>query len=135
MVKRMSGSLTGGTGDVNPQYLTMALAQTAANNTITLAVPLPIQRLPTSGKAQVLEVLKVFFRSGDMVNVDAGMNVALSTRNHGTTAASFGDPDVFAFMTWSHEISNLFLGGVRVLISLLKAQQAPSNALRPLSTT
>jgi len=65
MAKR-GGGLTGGTGDVNPQWLGTGdltfTGTTPVNSVIAIAIPLPIQRLNQAGKAQVLEVLKVMWR-------------------------------------------------------------------------
>lgn len=60
---RGSDTLTGGTKDVNPQWLTLtSLSQTVANTFVQQATNLPISRLPTrSGRAMVMEVLKVWF--------------------------------------------------------------------------
>ena len=97
---RNDNSLTGGTGDVNPQYFTMEVSQTTANNTLSKAFPIPIQRLQqNSGRAQVMEVLKVFFDTGFTNNgADYGLEAAISTRDHGTTRVTFAGPDVFAFL-------------------------------------
>lgn len=98
----MDGSLTGGTGDVNPQYINMTVTQSAADTTTTLTQALPIQRLPTGGKAQVMEVLKVFIQrpTGQAIAsateaVDV-YQLFLSTTSFGTTATSFAEPRVFA---------------------------------------
>lgn len=57
---RKGDSLTGGTGDVNPQWMKIYAPQPSADATVTLQVPLPVQRLPQkSGKALVMELLKV----------------------------------------------------------------------------
>lgn len=52
-------ALTGGTGDVNPQQLSWHIAQSGNDATTTLAITLPVQRLPSQARAQVLEVLNV----------------------------------------------------------------------------
>jgi len=53
-------TLTGGTGDVNPQWLKSPVI---SNNTIAsyaeAQVPLPVQRLQNKGRAMVMELLKV----------------------------------------------------------------------------
>ncbi len=56
-----SRALTGGTRDVNPQWLSFSANQTSADTTRTVAQAIPVQRLPTGGRAQVIEVLKVIF--------------------------------------------------------------------------
>lgn len=61
-------SLTGGTGDVNPQWFKMyQVASTTQNNTASTRVSIPVQRLASKKKAMVMEILKVNFlvRNGD----------------------------------------------------------------------
>lgn len=64
-MKRARGKdqLTGGTGDVNPQSITVpVIVQTAADATTIVRVPLPIPRLPTRpGYNLVVELLDVEF--------------------------------------------------------------------------
>lgn len=91
-----NNSLTGGTGDVNPQFLSFQAVQAVANTTISGEVPLPIQRLQTRGEAQVVEVLKVYFTSGNNDPNDYSYEVAISTKNFGSVAPGFADPTVFA---------------------------------------
>jgi len=67
-------ALTGGTGDVNPQYISVALNQSAADSTNTFALNIPVQRLPTGGKAQVMEVLKVSYESANFPGGGAATN-------------------------------------------------------------
>lgn len=97
-MKRTRESLTGGTGDVNPQFLTFAAAQSAADTTTTTQVTLPIQRLPQGGSAyaQVMELLKVFIAFGAQPEVDSSISIYLSTKNFGTTGTNFSEPSVFA---------------------------------------
>lgn len=85
-------SLTGGTGDVNPQWFRMTDTNPAATPAYAdTPVALPIQRLPTAGKAQVIEILKVAW---GLAAVNSAINDAatdsvfcgyLTTRSYGTT--------------------------------------------------
>lgn len=61
MPKRRAGSsLTGGTGDVNPQWMTLNVTQGAADNTTTTGFALPVPRYPMqNGKSIVMEIIKV----------------------------------------------------------------------------
>lgn len=64
MSKRRAGdSLTGGTHDVNPQVMNMALTMSGADTFTTQSFQLPINRLPgpTGGKAIIIELLKIFW--------------------------------------------------------------------------
>lgn len=97
-MKRGRGdSLTGGTRDVNPQFLTFTASQSAADTTTSTQIALPIQRLPTSGKAQVMEVLKVFYNgTAPLVETDSNLSIFLSTKNFSTTATTWSEPTVFS---------------------------------------
>lgn len=89
--------LTGGTGDVNPQYLTVVAPQSGADTTTTTQVALPIQRLPNAARAQVMELLKIYYTIGSTpTEVDNFVEVTLSTTSFGTTATNFGEPRVFS---------------------------------------
>lgn len=95
---RGSDILTGGTRDVSPQFMTIVAAQSGADATTTTTTPIPIQRMPTGMKAQVMEVLKVFYwlptpaATTDNISITA----FTSTSSFGTTATSWGEPRVFA---------------------------------------
>ena len=100
-MKRGRESLTGGTGDVSPQFMTFGGTQTAADTTTTVTQQVPIQRLPTGQRAQVMEVLKILWLPG---NTAAAASVGeasdyiqgfLSTSSFGTTATSWQEPRVF----------------------------------------
>lgn len=97
-MKRSFGGLTGGTGDVNPQWLAIRVTESAADTTTTQAQSIPIQRLQDRAhKAQVMEVLKVVFTSNTFPEVDAGVTMFLTTRNFGTTAVATNEPSIIAF--------------------------------------
>lgn len=63
MSKRGRGDdLTGGTRDVNPQYMTLNLTTSAANTFTEIQFGIPVPRFPEKGKkAIVFEMLKIFF--------------------------------------------------------------------------
>lgn len=107
--------LTGGTMDVNPQYLHGTVTMSAANTTTTVALGTPIVRVgpQTDGNAVIMEVLKCY---ADMTVVDTD-NAAATTRTHtisfattnfGATAptAGFAEPRVFAQM--QRQVRNAF---------------------------
>lgn len=102
-MKRGRDSLTGGTGDVNPQLLSIRVTQTAADTTTSAQAMLPIQRLAQgSRRAQVMEVLKIYFNSSALpisasaTEVVDSITTILSTVNGGTTNLGFNNPQVFA---------------------------------------
>lgn len=89
-MKRSSSGLTGGTGDVNPQWFNLgALAIT--NAYADTAVQLPRERLPYGNKSQVMEVLKieVALQGTTTLNVTAGTDSAsrvyVTTKSFSTT--------------------------------------------------
>lgn len=98
-------SLTGGTGDVNPQYLTGSVIQSAADVTTTLQVQLPIQRIASNApnQAVVFEVLKVFVHFpdlpviGNVAETEDSIGINFATRNAGANPHNFATPAVFAF--------------------------------------
>lgn len=101
MKRGRSDTLTGGTKDINPQFLTFTAAQSAADTTTTTQVPMPIQRLPQGNRSQVMEVLKVMFWNSTVVETDNSVQVYLSTTNFQTTAPSAQFGDAYVFAAWN----------------------------------
>jgi len=64
---RSGDVLTGGSGDVNPQWFTLPPATTSAANTFTeIQTPLPVQRFnQKSGKSLVMEILQAHVFLGE----------------------------------------------------------------------
>jgi len=62
MKRARADSLTGGTGDVNPQFLSGAVTTLVADTSNTIQVPLPVARAPgaTGNRVQVVEILKMW---------------------------------------------------------------------------
>lgn len=96
---RYNGSLTGGSGDVNPQWMHLNASQSAADTTTTTAFPIPIQRLQNAGRAQVMEILKVMWGLPVAVEADNNLSVVLSTSSFGTTTASFSNTRIIDIIT------------------------------------
>jgi hypothetical protein len=99
---RRDGSLTGGTGDVNPQYMNLYTPSTGTGTIITQSTATPIPRLPQrSGRATVMEMFKVFFSTNQatpaLTNADFVLFL-LCTKNPGVTvpANALGDSSVIA---------------------------------------
>jgi hypothetical protein len=60
MKRGRNDSLTGGTRDVNPQFLSIHVTQTAADAATVIAQPLPIPRFPTAANRNlVMEFLYI----------------------------------------------------------------------------
>lgn len=76
-MKRKADILTGGTGDINPQYLSGEIAMLAANSLHDIGFSLPITRFQQNpNKSQVFEVLRV---TADMPSNDQSYGATLST--------------------------------------------------------
>ena len=62
MPKRKADALTGGSRDVNPQWMNIPVIQTAADINTTIQAPLPVQRLAQQNKKSlVMEILKIMW--------------------------------------------------------------------------
>lgn len=103
--QRTDGSLTGGTGDVSPQWMSFAAAQSAADTTTTTTQAVPVQRMPLGGRAQVMEVLKMilelptFPATASVTEATDSHVVFLSTSSFGATITNWSEPRVFAGWT------------------------------------
>lgn len=99
-MKRAKGDqLTGGTGDVNPQILTIIANQLATDTPIVIQQPLPIPRYPTkSGYNLVVELLAVDYYDINPTVLGAGgqtQNLITVTTNPqlpSSIAAAIQDP-------------------------------------------
>lgn len=80
-------TLTGGTGDVNPQQFDLAITASAADTTTELNFPIPTYRLQnSSGRAWVMELLKVFW--------DLSLTVLAADGSYGTFASLATSPTI-----------------------------------------
>lgn len=86
----IKGVLTGGTQDVKPQILSFLVAQSGNDTTTTQSQSIPVLRNYSSGpgKAQVVEILKVYFLFSPLGTVTEHMMCALSTKDFATTTVS-----------------------------------------------
>lgn len=96
-----SSNLTGGTGDVKPQILTIINTQTAADTGTQSESVLPVPRIGSmQDRATVFEVLWVDFHylGGALAEADSSIGAALSTSSQTITTFNtiFQDPHVFA---------------------------------------
>lgn len=94
----MSRSLTGGTGDVNPQWYKFSVTQSGADTTTSTAFPLPVPKLQSNKKPTIVEILKVWWFAESDVEVDSQLTGVLTTKNFGTTAVGQADPNAIARM-------------------------------------
>jgi len=101
-------ALTGGTNDVNPQPLRVRVTQASNNNAASIAVPIPVQRLTTGGRAQVLEILKIVYdcsATSSAAITSARYTVCLSSRSQNTTTPSYGNADPYTIYYASRPFS------------------------------
>jgi hypothetical protein len=97
------GSLTGGTGDTNPQYMTNTCLQSGTDTTTSVSIALPIDRLRYSGnKVGVVEALKVWFDWRTPVAAST-IGAALTTKSFGATKVQFNEPSLISYL---HETTN-----------------------------
>ncbi len=109
---RVGETLTGGTKDVNPQYLSGTITLTAANTFTAVSLQTPIVRVgPTTGNtAIIMEVLKIYC---DMPIADAdaaaatirSFSIAFTTKPF-LSFPQFNETTVFAF--FQHVVRNAF---------------------------
>jgi len=99
-------NLGGGTGDVNPQFMNIN-ATITAGSVVTTTTPIPIQRLQQSGRAQVMEVLKVIFDNSlfNTLEADSAALARVTTKNFATTAVTPNEPTCFAYMNNWYKIT------------------------------
>lgn len=118
-----SDQLTGGTRDVNPQFLHGNLTLSAANTTTSVTLGTPIVRVgpQTDGQAVIMEILKIFCVM-PVIDADAAAatvrNIALqfSTVNYGTAATGYDDPRTFAL--FQRQTRNAFTAAGTGLLDL-----------------
>lgn len=100
-----SKSLTGGTYDVNPQWFTIQLSQSAADTTTTQGFNIPIQRLKTQGRAQVLEILKIYWFYTNPAEVDSQGAFFLTTNNTSAITVVTNSPGLIDFVFYASKIT------------------------------
>jgi len=103
---RSGDQLTGGTGDVNPQWLNVRSAAVISTTFSTTTVPTPINKFPEgSGRVVIMEILKVFFLPGILATTTTNNNfqMYLTTKNFASTTPTngFGDGSVIAGFWYS----------------------------------
>jgi len=88
--------LTGGTRDVNPQYLSAIVTESAANTFTEVTIPLPVLRGNFGGqrKYQVLELLKVIWSMSTGDGATASQRLAQLTTSSQSASIDFDNPDL-----------------------------------------
>lgn len=102
---RRGDKLTGGSGDVNPQYFRLRTTQTAADTFTITENQTPISRLRVAGrnKASVMEVLKILFFFSQNAAIAAvgetsiSQGCALGTSTFVAAAAAPNNGSIFGF--------------------------------------
>lgn len=86
-------TLTGGTKDVNPQFMNVTAKQSSNDGYQQVAFPVPVQRLARAGRAQVMEVLKIFWGMSEINNAPTGgFKLLVVTGSLTTRAMAAGPP-------------------------------------------
>jgi hypothetical protein len=119
--RRATEQLTGGTGDVNPQYMSGTVVLSAANTATTVTLAVPISRVPQPGAstATIIEILKCYVNM-PLVDVDAAAvtnrssTLAFSTTSFGATAVAMNESRVFAWVT--RQLRNCFTAAGTAMI-------------------
>jgi hypothetical protein len=93
-------SLTGGTGDVNPQWMHLYFTPTTPGTTQTQAFITSLNRYPQrGGRATVMEILKVYWWYSDTPAVAGAAEVtklyigAITTQDHGVVDVTWAFQD------------------------------------------
>lgn len=99
--RRYNDNLTGGSCDVNPQFLSASATQDAIDTNVSFQYSLPKSISAPTGKATVVEVLKVFCLMTNPQDIASVIEVQqycfahFSTANHGAVEAGLQAADVF----------------------------------------
>lgn len=113
MPKRGRDTLTGGTHDVNPQYMNIPITYTDSTTTGTVTTyVLPKSPITQNGRAQIIEILKIWATAGGTLAADATQDYSLAISTSNPTASvlpTLTDPRVLALFRVS---SNLTTSGL-----------------------
>lgn len=108
MSKRGRDTLTGGTGDVNPQWYKITLSQpTGAADTLTnQQFQLPVTRIPRARQVTIMEFLKVAWFHNHFATpagqLSTSVTGVISTANS-ATLPSITDGSIIAQQTWQQQ--------------------------------
>ncbi len=111
-------SLTGGSKDVNPQFMHGKVLLSAADTITEGSFNVPVVRIPSTNRATIMEVLKIWLYPPDFINTAAAdvRQVAVcsfSTIAQGiTTFAGYHEPNVFCQYTMEKESAFTALQGM-----------------------
>lgn len=96
--------LTGGTGDVNPQYMTIGFVPIAPGTTESRGYITSLNRQPQrGGQSSVMEILKVYMQFPVIPDIAAApetsfqVAMALSTQDHGNADVDMSANDVLCY--------------------------------------
>jgi len=103
--RRRDGSLTGGTGDVNPQWMSFSVKQTGADTDTGGAIQPPVSL--STGENLAMEILRVYVATHTPIPAGATWltNFWLSTKNFGTTFPALGIGDATVIVDWLQDYS------------------------------
>lgn len=99
--RRRTNVLTGGTKDVNPQFIHGTVTTLLADELTESSFPLPISRLQQTGTPTIIELIKIWWMpAANIPHTDAlvtqAQTISFSTISQGELAmATFFEPNVF----------------------------------------
>jgi len=105
--RKLTNDLTGGTGDVNPQYYSGEVRMAVANTTLTFGFITPHSKLPRQGnKVTVMEVLKLYLwfpteAINNAAETHQRAGITMSTKDFAAVYATSSEPTVIAKLMWT----------------------------------
>lgn len=102
--RALDGSLSGGTGDVNPQWMSFSEVQTGTDTATGGSIQPPVSL--STGTNLVMEMLRIFVKVENLASIGNGnaysINFWLSTKNFGSTypTLGLGDATVLCATAW-----------------------------------
>ena len=114
MKRKATDTLTGGTKDVNPQFLNFEVTTSAANTFTEVTLGTPIVRVgtgPANSRSVIMEILKVFVEFPELdLDAAAATNrveiLTIATTTQGTTQFRLGNPRCLVRAV--HSVRNAF---------------------------
>lgn len=98
-------NLTGGTGDICPQWFRVVATQSAADTCTETSFVIPITRIPSSSKVTIMEVLKIFLnpKQNFILPVTTSyVSAGIFTSTVGDTQAYADNPSCLAMLHAEH---------------------------------
>lgn len=110
-------TLTGGTGDINPQFITVKCKQTGTDTLTTTQVSIPIDRFHQGyQRSGVIEILAIrYYFQETNGNTNGNYQAAAVSTVAPTTTPTYADTHTIDIAEWSVHSVPGFLQGIREL--------------------